>query len=88
MGDAAIPAGNTVVSDQPQIKMVNLVWALLAIGILLPTNLRVYFELRKENPDGQMIQRLMRNYIRTVAIQGAMQIGIIFVMSHLASGVR
>ncbi len=57
------------------------------LGILLPTNLRVYFEMRKENPDGQKIQRLMKSYIRTVAIQGGMQIGIIFVMSRLATGI-
>lgn len=63
------------------------VLAIQGLGILLPTNLRVYFELRKENPDGQKIQRLMRKYIYTVAIQGAMQIAIIFVMSHLATGI-
>ncbi len=60
---------------------------LQGLGILLPTNLRVYFEMRKENPDGQKIQRPMKSYLRTVAIQGAMQIAIIFVMSHLATGI-
>ncbi len=57
------------------------------LGILLPTNLRVYFEMRREKPDGEKIQRMMRSYFRTVAIQGAMQIAIIFVMSHLATGI-
>lgn len=57
------------------------------LGILLPTNLRVYFEMRRERPDGEKIQRLMKSYFRTAAIQGAMQIAIIFVMSHLATGI-
>ena len=34
----------------------------VAFGILLPTNLRVYRELRKERPDGDRIQRWMRRY--------------------------
>ncbi len=63
------------------------VLTLQGLGILLPTNLRVYFEMRKEKPDGEKIQRLMKSYFRTVAIQGAMQIAIIFVMSHLATGI-
>lgn len=77
----------------PQYWWMVAVYVILAVltiqglGILLPTNLRVYFEMRKEKPDGQKIQRLMKSYIRTVAIQGAMQIGIIFVMSHLATGI-
>lgn len=76
----------------PQYWWMVAVYVILAVltiqglGILLPTNLRVYFEMRKERPDGQKIQRLMGSYFRTVAIQGAMQIGIIFVMAHLATG--
>ena len=60
--------------------------ALQGLGILLPTNLRVYFEIRKEQPDVEKIQRLMKNYIRIVAIQAAMQVAMIFVMSRLATG--
>lgn len=77
----------------PQYWWMISVYVILAIltiqglGILLPTNLRVYFEMRKERPNGEKIGRLMKSYIRTVAIQGAMQIAIIFVMSHLATGI-
>lgn len=77
----------------PQYWWMIAVYVILAIltiqglSILLPTNLRVYFEMRKARPDGEKIQRLMRSYIRTVAIQGAMQVGIIFVMAHLATGI-
>ena len=43
--------------------------------------------MRKEKPDGQRIQKLMKTYVSVVAIQGLMQIGIIVVMSRFATGV-
>ena len=49
------------------------------LGILLPTNLRVYLELRKPLPDQQRIVRLMRTYIYAVTFQGLMQVAIIVV---------
>ena len=57
------------------------------LGILLPTNLKVYFEMRKEKPDGEKIQRLMKRYVRVVAIQGLMQVAIIVIMSRFATGI-
>ena len=71
------------------------VWAALAIvtlmtiqgfAFLLPTNLRVYFELRKPQPDMAKIQRLMRFYIKMVASQAIMQFTIIFIMAKFATG--
>ena len=56
------------------------------LGILLPTNLRVYFELRKNNPDMSKIQKLMKKYVRVVAIQSALQFTIIFIMAEFATG--
>jgi hypothetical protein len=32
------------------------------LGILLPTNLRIYFEMRKKEPDMSRIQRFMKMY--------------------------
>lgn len=70
------------------------VWAALAIvtvmtiqgfGFLLPTNLRVYFELRKPQPDMTKIQRLMRFYIKMVASQAVMQFTTIFIMAKFAT---
>ena len=57
------------------------------LGILLPTNLKIYFEMRKEKPDGLRIQKLMKTYVRVVAIQGLMQVVIIVIMSRFATGV-
>ena len=55
------------------------------LGILLPTNLRIYFEMRKNEPDMSRIQRLMRMYVKVVAIQAAMQFVIIFIMAEFAT---
>jgi hypothetical protein len=57
------------------------------LGILLPTNLRVYFELCKPAPDPARIGRLMRFYVFVIASQGLMQVGIVVVMSRFATGV-
>ena len=56
------------------------------MGILMPTNLRIYFEMKKQDPDFEKIQRLTRRYVRVVAIQASMQLGIIFIMANFATG--
>lgn len=55
-------------------------------GVLLPTNLRVCLEMRKESPDFPRIGRWMRTYVRAVAFQGAMQVAIIVIMARFVSG--
>ncbi|HXP29691.1 MAG TPA: hypothetical protein VN832_01285 [Stellaceae bacterium] len=67
-----------------------IVLALLTVqglGILLPTNLRVCLELQKERPDFPRMQRWMRRYVRTTALQGLMQILIIVIMARFATGI-
>ncbi|MFL6453183.1 MAG: hypothetical protein ACJ71L_04180 [Nitrososphaeraceae archaeon] len=56
------------------------------LGILLPTNLRVYFELRRNEPDMSKIQKLMRRYVKVVAMQAVSQFIIIFIMAEFATG--
>ena len=56
------------------------------LGILLPTNLMIYFELRRDRPDGARIGRLVRRYIAFTAIQGCMQVAIIVVMARIVTG--
>lgn len=56
------------------------------LGILLPTNLRVYIELKKCDPDMIKIQKLMRIYVRVVAVQAVLQFVIIFIMANFATG--
>lgn len=56
------------------------------LGYLLPTNLRIFFELQKPQPDTEKIGRWMRTYVRVVAVQGTMQVAIIVVMARFATG--
>jgi hypothetical protein len=56
------------------------------LGYLLPTNLRLYFEIQKPAPDHAKLGRWMRTYVRVVALQGCMQIAIIAVMARFATG--
>lgn len=56
------------------------------LGILLPTNIKVYHELRKKEPDMTRIQKLMRRYVKVVATQAFLQFVIIFIMANFATG--
>ena len=62
------------------------VLTLQGLVFLLPTNLMVYFELKKPQPDGARIGRLMRWYFLAVALQGVMQVAIIVVMANFVTG--
>ncbi len=56
------------------------------LGYLLPTNLRLYFEIQKPAPDADKLRRWMRLYVRVVGVQGVMQVLIIVVMAKFATG--
>ncbi len=56
------------------------------LGVLLPTNLLVYLEMRKSTPDLPRIGRLMRRYVYAVAFQGVLQVAIIVVMAKFVTG--
>ena len=56
------------------------------LGLLLPTNVRVYLELRKPEPDRERIGRLLRSYVYLVGFQGVMQIAMIVVMAKFVTG--
>lgn len=56
-------------------------------GYLLPTNLRVCLELRKPNPDGAKIGRMMRSFFFAVACQGTMQVLTIVIMARFVAGI-
>jgi hypothetical protein len=59
--------------------------AVIAIGILEPANLAVIFEMRKPQPNGELIGRLMRRFIYTAGITGLMQVGTLIIMTRIAS---
>jgi hypothetical protein len=56
------------------------------VGYLLPTNLRVCFELRRPNPDFPKIGRMMRSFFMAVAAQGTMQVMTIVIMARFVTG--
>lgn len=61
------------------------VMAVVALGILEPANVAVLFELKKERPNGEMIGRLMRRFIYSAGVTGAMQVATLVIMTKLAS---
>ncbi len=61
------------------------VMAVVALGVLEPANVAVLFELKKPRPDGEVIARLMRRFIFTAGITGAMQIATLVIMTRIAT---
>lgn len=56
------------------------------LGFLTPVNLLVCLELQKDNPNLSKISKWMNRYFYAVAIQGAMQVAIIVVMTRFRAG--
>ena len=59
---------------------------IMGLGVLLPTNLRIYFEMKSDEPEMHKIQKLMKRYVKVVAIQTVMQFAIIFIMAEFTTG--
>jgi hypothetical protein len=62
------------------------VMATIALGLLEPANVAVLFELRKPQPNGPRIERLMKVFIYTAGITGLMQVATLVIMTHVAAG--
>ena len=56
------------------------------LGFLTPVNALVCLELQKDNPNLSKISKWMNRYFYAVAIQGAMQVAIIVVMTRFRAG--
>lgn len=61
------------------------VMAVVALGVLEPANLAVLFELRKPQPNGELIAKLMRRFIYAAGITGVMQLAILVIMTRIAT---
>lgn len=61
------------------------VMAVIALGLLEPANLAVLFELRKPQPNGELIGKLMRRFIYTAGITGVMQVATLVIMTRIAT---
>ena len=62
------------------------VMSVIALGLLEPANIAVLFELKKPRPNPAVIERLMKRFIYSAGILGAMQIATLVIMTKLASG--
>jgi hypothetical protein len=65
--------------------MVVAVMALVAIGVLEPANLAVLIEMRRPQPRGHVIEKLMKRFIYSAGITGAMQIATLILMTRIAT---
>jgi hypothetical protein len=78
--------------DWPQFGWVAAALALITLMTiqgfvyLLPTNLRVCFELQKADPDPARIAAMMKRFFSAVALQGTMQILTIIIMTRFRTG--
>ena len=61
------------------------VMSIVALGILEPANLAVLFELKKPNPNGELIDRLMKRFVYTAGITGAMQVATLVIMTRITT---
>lgn len=59
--------------------------AIVAIGVLEPANIAVLYELRKPNPNGERIGKLMKRFLYTAGITGVLQTGILVIMTRIAT---
>jgi hypothetical protein len=62
------------------------VMAVIALSVLEPANVAVLFELKKPRPNPAVIQHLMKRFIYTAGITGALQIATLLIMTKLATG--
>ncbi len=61
------------------------VMAVIALAYLEPANVAVLFELKKAQPDGRVIEKLMKRFVYTAGITGVMQVATLIIMTRLAS---
>ena len=61
------------------------VMAIIALGLLEPANIAVLVELKKPKPRPEVIERLMKRFIYSAGITGAMQIATLAIMTKIAS---
>lgn len=78
--DASYPRHSWLVASYIVVGVITVI----ALGILEPANLAVLFELRKPEPDGALIGRLMRRFTYTAGITGLMQVAILVIMTRVA----
>ena len=59
--------------------------AVVSLGMLSPANLGVLFELKKPRPNPAVVERLTKRFIYCARIIGILQLGILLIMTRLAT---
>ena len=62
------------------------IMAVIALGLLEPANIAVLTELKKPQPNPEVIEKLMKRFIYTAGATGTMQIATLVIMTKLSSG--
>jgi MFS family permease len=62
------------------------VMSVIALGLLEPANIAVLIELKKRRPNPDVIERLMKRFIYSAGVIGAMQVATLVIMTKLATG--
>jgi hypothetical protein len=61
------------------------IMAVIALGVLEPANIAVLFEMKKPQPNGEIIAKLMRRFVYTAGITGVMQIATLVIMTRVTT---
>jgi hypothetical protein len=61
------------------------VMSVIALGLLEPANIAVLIELKKPRPNPAVIERLMKRFMYSAGILGAMQVATLVIMTKLGS---
>jgi hypothetical protein len=62
------------------------IMAVIALGLLEPANIAVLFELKKPEPNPEVIEHLMKRFIYTAGATGVMQVATLVIMTKVATG--
>lgn len=62
------------------------VMSVIALGLLEPANIAVLTELKKPRPKPEVIERLMKRFIYSAGVLGAMQVATLIIMAKIATG--
>jgi hypothetical protein len=60
--------------------------AVIALGLLEPANVAVLVELKKPNPQPQVIEKLMKRFLYSAGILGLLQVATFVIMTKVATG--
>lgn len=61
------------------------VMAVIALGVLSPANIAVLFEMKKPEPNGEVIARLMQRFAYMAGVIGTMQVATLIIMTRVAT---